>query len=106
MPTLVIGNKLHSSWSLRPWLLLRQFGIPFEEVLIPFGQTFDDPDWKRAIAYEFLAPGGALLLTFALQIPKDKKKADNNAKIVHVSGDVHTSKNRPLGIEQYNRLMD
>ena len=34
-PTLVIGNKNYSSWSLRPWLVLRQAGIPFEEVRIP-----------------------------------------------------------------------
>lgn len=34
-PILVIGNKLYSSWSLRPWLLLRQFGIAFREVVIP-----------------------------------------------------------------------
>lgn len=47
---LVIANKNHSSWSLRPWLLLTEFGIPFEEVLIPFGQTFDDPEWKRSIS--------------------------------------------------------
>lgn len=33
--TLVIGNKNYSSWSLRPWLLMRQLGIPFEEVYIP-----------------------------------------------------------------------
>lgn len=32
---LVIGNKNYSSWSLRPWLLLRHFAIPFEEVRIP-----------------------------------------------------------------------
>jgi len=32
--TLVIGNKNYSSWSMRPWLLLRQAGIPFEEVRI------------------------------------------------------------------------
>ena len=32
LPTLVIGNKNYSSWSLRPWLLLRQFGVAFEEV--------------------------------------------------------------------------
>ena len=32
---LVIGNKAYSSWSLRPWILLRQFGIPFEETVIP-----------------------------------------------------------------------
>ena len=31
---LVIGNKMWSSWSLRPWLLMRQFGIAFEEVHI------------------------------------------------------------------------
>lgn len=36
--TLVIGNKNYSSWSLRPWLVLRQAGIPFEEVRIPLWQ--------------------------------------------------------------------
>ncbi|WP_420994056.1 glutathione S-transferase family protein [Cupriavidus sp. 30B13] len=29
---LVIGNKNYSSWSLRPWLLMRQAGIAFEEI--------------------------------------------------------------------------
>jgi glutathione S-transferase len=29
---LVIGNKAYSSWSLRPWLLMRQAGIAFEEL--------------------------------------------------------------------------
>ena len=33
--TLTIGNKAYSSWSLRPWILLREFGIPFDEVVIP-----------------------------------------------------------------------
>ncbi len=33
--TLIIGNKNYSSWSLRPWLLLRQTGIPFREVRVP-----------------------------------------------------------------------
>jgi len=40
---LVIGNKNYSSWSMRPWVLLTQAGIPFEEVML----RFDD-----------LAPGG------------------------------------------------
>ena len=31
MPLLVIGNKNYSSWSLRPWLLLRHFGVAFDE---------------------------------------------------------------------------
>ena len=32
--TLVIGNKNYSSWSLRPWLAMRQLGIDFNEVHI------------------------------------------------------------------------
>lgn len=31
---LVIGNKNYSSWSMRPWVLLRHFEIPFEEIRI------------------------------------------------------------------------
>lgn len=45
MPTLVIANKLYSSWSLRPWLLLKHFGIPFEEIVIPL----DRPDTKARV---------------------------------------------------------
>jgi glutathione S-transferase len=33
--TLVIGNKAYSSWSLRPWLLLKNGDVDFEEVRIP-----------------------------------------------------------------------
>ncbi|MGN6321340.1 MAG: glutathione S-transferase family protein [Dyella sp.] len=36
MYTLYIANKNYSSWSLRPWVLLTQLGIPFEEKLAPF----------------------------------------------------------------------
>lgn len=31
---LVIGNKNYSSWSLRPWLAMRRFGVPFREINI------------------------------------------------------------------------
>ncbi|MEO5624325.1 MAG: glutathione S-transferase family protein [Dokdonella sp.] len=34
-PLLVIGNKNYSSWSLRPWLLLRHFGVAFDEMRLP-----------------------------------------------------------------------
>ena len=37
MPTLYIANKNYSSWSLRPWVLMRELGIPFEEKIKPFG---------------------------------------------------------------------
>ena len=33
--TLVIGNKNYSSWSLRPWLLMRQAGLEFDEIRVP-----------------------------------------------------------------------
>jgi glutathione S-transferase len=35
---LVVANKAYSSWSLRPWILLAHFKIPFEEVVIPMDQ--------------------------------------------------------------------
>ncbi|MFC5429058.1 glutathione S-transferase family protein [Paraburkholderia denitrificans] len=42
---LAIGDKNYSSWSMRPWLLLTHFGIPFDEVLI----ELDEPGTKAAI---------------------------------------------------------
>lgn len=36
--TLVIGNKRFSSWSLRPWLVMAYFKIPFEEKIIYLDQ--------------------------------------------------------------------
>jgi glutathione S-transferase len=44
--TLVIGNKNYSSWSLRPWLLLRHLGLAFDEVLI----ALSEPDTPTRIA--------------------------------------------------------
>ncbi|MEY2617333.1 MAG: hypothetical protein RL522_335 [Pseudomonadota bacterium] len=40
MLQLYIGNKNYSSWSMRPWVLMRQAGIPFEEVMVRF-DSFD-----------------------------------------------------------------
>jgi glutathione S-transferase len=39
MLKLVIGDRNYSSWSLRPWLALKQSGLPFEEIQIPLRQT-------------------------------------------------------------------
>lgn len=36
MYELFIANKNYSSWSLRPWVLMRQLKIPFEEQLVTF----------------------------------------------------------------------
>ena len=53
-PTLVIANKAYSSWSLRPWLLMRAFEIPFNEIVIPLHQ----PATAAAIARS--SPAGKL----------------------------------------------
>jgi glutathione S-transferase len=37
LPTLTIGNKNYSSWSMRPWLALRWADLRFEEKIIPLG---------------------------------------------------------------------
>ena len=44
MYTLYIGNKNYSSWSLRPWVLMRTLSIPFEETLVPFSP---DSNWDN-----------------------------------------------------------
>jgi glutathione S-transferase len=47
---LLIGNKNYSSWSMRPWVMLTQFDIPFEEVRIPFESFAPDSKFKAAVA--------------------------------------------------------
>lgn len=43
--TLYIGNYNYSSWSLRPWILLRHLGLDFQAVVIPL----DQPDTRARI---------------------------------------------------------
>lgn len=43
---LVIGNKNYSSWSLRPWLLMSYFKLPFREIKLPL----DTPEFYQRIA--------------------------------------------------------
>jgi glutathione S-transferase len=46
--TLVIGNKTYSSWSLRPWLLLKHLGVPFREIVVPL---YEPQSRERILAY-------------------------------------------------------
>ena len=46
---LYIGNKNYSSWSMRPWVLMRQAGITFDEVMVRFDSFDADSDFKRAL---------------------------------------------------------
>jgi len=49
MIQLYIGNKNYSSWSMRPWVLLQQAGIPFEEVMIRFDAFTPDSQFKAKL---------------------------------------------------------
>ena len=44
-PLLIIGNKNYASWSLRAWLLLRVFDVPFRELKLPL----DTPEFEARI---------------------------------------------------------
>lgn len=44
---LYIANKNYSSWSFRPWIALTAAGIPFREVLIPFGPGATNPQFRE-----------------------------------------------------------
>jgi glutathione S-transferase len=83
MRTLHIGNKNYSSWSLRPWLLMRELGIAFEERLHPFGTGEDftrfSPSGKvpclhdgELIVWDSLAIVEALAETHAGVWPSDR----------------------------------
>ena len=46
---LIIGNKNYSSWSMRPWVLMRGLGIPFDEVMLRFDFSANSP-FRQAVA--------------------------------------------------------
>jgi glutathione S-transferase len=50
MLKLYVGNKNYSSWSMRPWVLLKELGIPFEEVIVRFDSFNADSTFKRTLA--------------------------------------------------------
>lgn len=53
MYELYVANKNYSSWSLRPWALMREAGIEFEEHFVPFG----GPAWEEFLK---LSPSGKI----------------------------------------------
>jgi glutathione S-transferase len=46
---LYIGNKNYSSWSMRPWVLLKNAGIPFDEVQLRFDSFAPGSTFRTAI---------------------------------------------------------
>jgi glutathione S-transferase len=49
MLKLYIGNKNYSSWSMRPWVLLKQAGIAFDEVMVRFDSFDKDSKFKETL---------------------------------------------------------
>jgi len=47
--SLYVGNKNYSSWSMRPWVLMRQVGIDFTEKPVRFDSFEADSDFKRTV---------------------------------------------------------
>ena len=114
---LVIGDKNYSSWSMRPWVLMTHFGIPFDEVLI----ELDRPETKGAIL-EFSASGKvpclvtddglavwdslAIAETLAERFPQHglwPRDANARARARSVSAEMHSSfvdlrSNMPMAI--------
>ncbi len=58
MLKLYIGNKNYSSWSMRSWVLLRQAGIPFEEVMVRFDSFAEDGKSSFKTTLKALTPTG------------------------------------------------
>lgn len=54
--TLYIGNKNYSSWSMRPWVLMREHGIAFREVKLRFDSFAPDSEFKKTISH--ISPAG------------------------------------------------
>jgi glutathione S-transferase len=46
---LYIGNKNYSSWSMRPWVMLANAGIAFDEVMLRFDSMDKGSEFKNAI---------------------------------------------------------
>ena len=49
MMQLYIGNKNYSSWSMRPWVLLRQANIAFEEIMVRFDAFTPQSQFKATL---------------------------------------------------------
>ncbi len=47
MYILYIANKNYSSWSLRPWVLMQELGMAFEERLVPFGAGSNWTEFRK-----------------------------------------------------------
>lgn len=77
MLKLFIGNKNYSSWSMRPWILLTQAGIPFEEVMVRFDSFDAGSNFKNTMAK--VSPTGKVPALVDTEVAGDLKIWDTLA---------------------------
>ena len=63
---LLIGNRNYSTWSLRPWLVLRHFEIPFEDEVL----QLSGPGWRENLAAHSPTAKVPVLLDGDLVVPE------------------------------------
>lgn len=63
---LLIGNRNYSTWSLRPWLVLRHFEIPFEDEVL----QLSGPGWRDVLAKRSPTGKVPVLIDGASAIPE------------------------------------
>lgn len=87
---LVIGNKTYSSWSLRPWVAMTHFNIPFEEKLVKLGQEdtadqiekFSPSGWVPVLVDDDLAIWDSLaIMEYLNEKYPDKKMWPKDARV-------------------------
>ena len=111
--TLVIGNKNYSSWSMRPWLLMRQLGIEFDEVQIPLRQR--DCRGRYGAAGEFLfgeftvadamfAPVASRFQTYGVELEGEAAEYARAILAVPAVGDwIEDAQREPWGIAKFDQ---
>lgn len=63
---LLIGNRNYSTWSLRPWLVLKHFDIPFEDEVL----QLSGPGWRETLAARSPTGKVPVLIDGDLMVPE------------------------------------
>lgn len=78
---LLIGNRNYSTWSMRPWLVLKHFDIPFEDEVTPLSGV----GWREALAAKSPTARVPVLFDGDLVIPE-------TIAIIEYLADLHPDK--------------
>ena len=82
--TLITANRNYSSWSLRPWVLMKALGIPFEDRLEPFTKPDNYEDFRA------FSPTGQVPLLLAKE-PGGERRVWDTLGIAMYLADRHDS---------------